>query len=216
MTTEAKICGIKTREALTAALDSGADYVGLVFFEPSPRHLEIVAAQSLAELARGKAKVVALTVDAGDAVLGEIVKEIAPDFLQLHGSETPERVVEVKEKFGRKIIKAIPVRTSEDAAAAKTYTKVVDLILFDAKAPSGATRPGGHGRAFDWTVLDVVSRDMPFMLSGGLTPDNVEEAIRATRPQSVDVSSGVETAPGVKDRELIRRFLRAVKTANQG
>ncbi|HVX35540.1 MAG TPA: phosphoribosylanthranilate isomerase [Hyphomicrobium sp.] len=216
MTTEAKICGINTREALTAALDSGADYVGFVFFEPSPRHLEIVAARSLAELARGKAKVVALTVDAGDAVLDEIAKEIAPDFLQLHGSEKPERVVEVKEKFGRKIIKAIPVRTSEDAAAAKTYATVADLILFDAKAPSGATRPGGHGRAFDWAVLDAVSRDMPFMLSGGLTPENVEEAIRVTRPQSVDVSSGVETAPGVKDTELIRRFLRAVKTANQG
>ena len=216
MTTEAKICGINTREALTAALYSGADYVGFVFFEPSPRHLEIVAARNLAELARGKAKVVALTVDAGDAVLDEIAKEIAPDFLQLHGSETPERVIEVKEKFGLKIIKAIPVRTSEDAAAAKTYATVADLILFDAKAPSGATRPGGHGRAFDWAVLDAVSRDMPFMLSGGLTPENVEEAIRVTRPQSVDVSSGVETAPGVKDTELIRRFLRAVKTANQG
>lgn len=216
MTTEAKICGIKAREALTAALDGGADYVGFVFFGPSPRHLDIAAARSLAEQARGAAKIVALTVDAGDAVLAEIVKEIAPDFLQLHGSETPGRVAEVKKKFGRKIIKAIPVRTSEDAALAKAYTKVADLILFDAKAPASATRPGGHGRAFDWTVLDAVSRDMPFMLSGGLTPDNVQEAMRATCPQSVDVSSGVETAPGVKDADLIRRFLQAVKAAKQG
>lgn len=216
MTTEAKICGIKTREALAAALDGGADYVGFVFFAPSPRHLEIAAARSLAEQARGKAKIVALTVDAGDAVLGEIAKEIAPDFLQLHGNETPERVAEVKEKFGRRIIKAIPVRTSEDAVVAKSYTKVADLILFDAKAPAGATRPGGHGRAFDWAILDAVSKDMPFMLSGGLTPDNVEAAIGATHPHSVDVSSGVESAPGVKDAELIRRFLQAVKTANQG
>ncbi|AGK58587.1 N-(5'-phosphoribosyl)anthranilate isomerase [Hyphomicrobium denitrificans 1NES1] len=215
MTTKTKICGLNTREALAAAIDGGADYVGFVFFAPSPRHLEIAAARRLAEQARGRGDIVALTVDATDAVLDEIAKEIAPDFLQLHGSETPERVVEVKEKFGCKIIKAMPVRTSEDAALAKTYTKVADLILFDAKAPSGATRPGGHGQAFDWAVLDAVSRDIPFMLSGGLTPDNVQEAIRATCPQSVDVSSGVETAPGVKDADLIRRFLQAVKTANQ-
>lgn len=216
MTTESKICGINTREALTAALDGGADYVGLVFFAPSPRHVDIGFARRLAADARGKAKIVALTVDAEDAALAEIVKEIAPDFLQLHGGETPERAAEIKETFGRKIIKAIAVRTAEDAARARTYTKVADLILFDAKAPSGATRPGGHGQVFDWTRLDAVAREMPFMLSGGLTPDNVAEAIRVTRPQAVDVSSGVETAPGVKDVDLIRRFLRAVKTAKQG
>lgn len=216
MTAEAKICGIKTREALTAALDGGADYVGFVFFAPSPRHLDIATARSLADEARGKARIVALTVDADDVALDEIASAIAPDFFQLHGSETPERVADVKAKFGRKIIKALPVRTSKDASAARTYTKVADLILFDAKAPTGATRPGGHGQVFDWTLLDAVSRDMPFMLSGGLTPDNVEEAMRATRPQAVDVSSGVETSPGVKDVELIRRFLQAVKTAKQG
>jgi len=216
MTTEAKICGINTPEALTAALDGGADYVGFVFFRASPRHLDIAGARRLADEARGKAKIVALTVDAEDAALAEIVREIAPDFVQLHGGETPERAAEVKAKFGRKIIKAIPVRTSEDAALAKTYTKVADLILFDAKAPSGATRPGGHGQVFDWTLLDAVSRDMPFMLSGGLNPGNVLEAMRATRPLGVDVSSGVETAPGVKDADLIRRFLQVVKTAKQG
>ena len=215
MTTEAKICGIKTHEALTTALDGGADYVGLVFFEPSPRHLDISAARDLANAARGKAKIVALTVNAEESALTAIVKEIAPDFLQLHGSETPERVADIKVKFGRKIIKAIPVRTADDAALARTYTKVADLILFDAKAPSGATRPGGHGQVFDWTLLDAVSRDMPFMLSGGLTADNVQDAMRATNPQSVDVSSGVETVPGVKDVDLIRRFLHAVKTAKQ-
>lgn len=216
MTAEAKICGIRTREALTAALDGGADYVGFVFFAPSPRHLDIATARSLADEARGKARIVALTVDADDAALDEIASAIAPDFFQLHGGETTERVADVKAKFGRKIIKAVPVRTSEDASAAQTYTKVADLILFDAKAPSGATRPGGHGRTFDWSVLAAISREIPFMLSGGLTPDNVEEAMRATRPQAVDVSSGVETSPGVKDVELIRRFLQAVKTAKQG
>jgi phosphoribosylanthranilate isomerase len=216
MTAEAKICGIKTREALTAALDGGADYVGFVFFAPSPRHLDIATARSLADEARGKARIVALTVDADDVALDEIASAVAPDFFQLHGSETPERVADVKAKFGRKIIKAVPVRTSEDAALAKTYTKVADLILFDAKAPTGATRPGGHGRTFDWSVLAAIPREIPFMLSGGLTPDNVEEAMRATRPQAVDVSSGVETSPGVKDVELIRRFLQAAKTAKQG
>jgi phosphoribosylanthranilate isomerase len=215
MTTKAKICGINSRDALAAALDGGADYIGLVFFAPSPRHLEIAAARSLAEQARGKAKVVALTVDADDAVLEKIAHDVAPDFLQLHGRETPDRVAEVKAKFGRRVIKAIPVRTSDDVAVAKTYARAADLILFDAKAPEGATRPGGHGRVFDWAILDGIAHDMPFMLSGGLTPDNVEAAIRATRPQSVDVSSGVETAPGVKDAALIRRFLQAVKTANQ-
>lgn len=216
MTTEAKICGINTPEALTAALDGGADYVGFVFFKASPRHLDIADARSLANAARGKAKIVALTVDADDAALDEIVRVVAPDFLQLHGSETPERVADVKARFGREIIKAIPVRTSDDAALANTYTKVADLILFDAKAPSGATRPGGHGQVFDWAILDAVARDIPFMLSGGLNPDNVREAMRVTRPRAVDVSSGVETAPGVKDVDLIRRFLHAVKTAKQG
>lgn len=216
MTTEAKICGIKTREALTAALDGHADYVGFVFFAPSPRHLDIATARRLADEARGKAKIVALTVDADDATLDEISNAIAPDFFQLHGHETPERVAGVKTKFRRKIIKAIPVRTSEDAARAEAYTKVADLILFDAKAPAGATRPGGHGQVFDWTLLDAVSRDMPFMLSGGLTPGNIQEAMQATHAQAVDVSSGVKSAPGIKDAELIRRFLHAVKTAKQG
>jgi phosphoribosylanthranilate isomerase len=216
MTTEAKICGINTREGLAAALDGGADYVGFVFFPPSPRHLGMAAARTLADEARGKAKVVALTVDADNAALEEITREIAPDFLQLHGLETPERVAEVKATFGCRIIKAVPVRTPDDAAVANAYAKIADLILFDAKAPDGATRPGGHGRAFDWTILDGIARQMPFMLSGGLSPDNVEAAIRATHPHSVDVSSGVETAPGVKDADLIRRFLQAVKTANQG
>jgi len=214
--TEAKICGIKTRDALAAALDGGADYVGFVFFPPSPRHLDMSTARSLAEEARGKTRIVALTVDADDAVLDEIANVIAPDFFQLHGSETLERVADVKAKFARKIIKAIPVRTSDDASAARTYTKVADLILFDAKAPSDASRPGGHGRTFDWTALAAISQEIPFMLSGGLTPGNVEDAVRLTRPQAVDVSSGVETSPGVKDADLIRRFLQAVKTAKQG
>lgn len=215
MTTEAKICGINSREALRAALDEGADYVGLVFFAPSPRHLDLEAARSLADEARGKAKIVALTVDADDAALEEIMREVAPDFLQLHGRETPDRVAAIRKAFGRPVIKAVPIHATEDTVAAKTYIDIADMILFDAKAPDGATRPGGHGRTFDWTALENVADEMPFMLSGGLSPENVEAAIRAARPAAVDVSSGVERAPGVKDAELIRRFLRAVKTANQ-
>jgi phosphoribosylanthranilate isomerase len=215
MTTKAKICGINSRDAMIAAVNEGADYVGLVFFGPSPRHLDIAAARSLAGDARGKAKIVALTVDAEDAALDEIANEIAPDFLQLHGSETPDRVAEIKKTVGRPVIKAIPIRTSEDAVAAKEYAGIADLILFDAKAPIGSTRPGGHGQVFDWTILDGLAQTLLFMLSGGLNPGNVEDAIRATRPMAVDVSSGVETSPGVKDVRLIRHFLQAVKTANQ-
>jgi phosphoribosylanthranilate isomerase len=215
MTTKAKICGIKTPEALDAAIAGGADYVGLVFCATSPRHLEVAEARSLADRARGKAAIVVLTVDAEDGALDELSREIAPDFVQLHGSETPERAAEIKRRLGLPVIKAIPVRTAEDAAAQSAYAGIADLILFDAKPPAGATRPGGHGQTFDWTVLQDVATGTPFMLSGGLSHENVAAAIRVTHPTVVDVSSGVESAPGVKDAELIRRFLQAVKTANQ-
>ena len=215
MTIEAKICGITTREALDAAIAGGADYIGLVFCSKSPRHLEIGEASELARHARGKVKVVALTVDADDATLAQIVDEVSPDFLQLHGTESSERVSAIKQRFGRPVIKAIAVATSEDAAGAQHYANTADLILFDAKSPPGATRPGGHGRAFDWQVLAGVAGRMPFMLSGGLGPANVADAIRITSTNAVDVSSGVESAPGVKDLELIRRFLQTVKTVKQ-
>jgi phosphoribosylanthranilate isomerase len=216
MTIEAKICGITTREALDAAIAGGADYVGLVFCAKSPRNLEIAEARELARHAGGKVKIVALTVDADDATLGQIIDEVSPDYLQLHGTESSERVAAIKQRFGRPVIKAIAVATSDDAAVAQQYAGSADVILFDAKAPPGATRPGGHGRPFDWNVLASVAGRMPFMLSGGLGPANVVEAIALTRATAVDVSSGVESAPGVKDVELIRRFLQAVKTAKQG
>jgi phosphoribosylanthranilate isomerase len=216
MTIEAKICGITTREALDAAIAGGADYTGLVFCAKSPRNLEISEASELARHARGKVKIVALTVDAGDATLAQIIDEVAPDYLQLHGTESSERVTAIKQRFGRPVIKAVAIATSEDAAGAQQYAGNADMILFDAKAPPGAVRPGGHGRTFDWNVLNLVAGRMPFMLSGGLGPANVAEAIALTRATAVDVSSGVESAPGVKDVELIRRFLQAVKTAKQG
>jgi phosphoribosylanthranilate isomerase len=215
MITATKICGITTPEALEAAISGGADYIGLVFCAKSPRHLEIGKASELARQARGRVKIVALTVDADDEALQEIVDEVSPDVLQLHGREAPERVAAIKQRFGCEVIKAISVATADDAGKARDYAEVADLILFDAKAPSGAALPGGNGRTFDWRLLDGVSRDLPFMLSGGLGPDNVIEAIALTHPIAVDVSSGVESAPGVKDAERIRRFLLAAKTAKQ-
>lgn len=215
MSIAAKICGITTPDALDAAIAGGADYIGFVFFEKSPRHIEIERAKVLAAAARGRVKIVALTVDANDAVLQEIVDKVEPDLLQLHGSETPERVTEIKRAFGRAVIKAIPVATADDAAKANAYADVADVILFDAKAVTGADLPGGNGQTFDWAALDGVSDTLPFMLSGGLNPDNVVAAIARTHPAIVDVSSGVEVTPGVKDPERIRHFLQAVKTGKQ-
>lgn len=215
-TTKVKICGLKTQAALEAALAGGADYVGLVFFPPSPRNIAPEAAKPLAALARGRAKIVALLVDPDDALIESVITAVDPDLLQLHGEETPERVREVRKRWGKPVMKAIKVATAEDANAAVDYASAADLILFDARAPKDSTRPGGHGAAFDWHLLDGVKGRMPFILSGGLTPDNVAEAIGITGAPMVDVSSGVERRPGEKDPELIRRFLRAAKAAKQG
>jgi phosphoribosylanthranilate isomerase len=215
-TTKVKICGLRTQSALEAALAGGADYVGLVFFPPSPRNITPEAAKPLAARARGRAKIVALLVDPDDALIDAVVAAVDPDLLQLHGEETPARVAEVRRRWGKPVMKAIKVATAEDAETALAYAEVADLILFDARAPKDATRPGGHGAAFDWTVLTGVKDRVRFMLSGGLTPDNVAEAIRVTGSAMVDVSSGVESRPGEKDPELIRRFLQAAKAAKQG
>ncbi|MFT3733313.1 MAG: phosphoribosylanthranilate isomerase [Hyphomicrobium sp.] len=215
MSIGAKICGITTPEALDAAINGGADYVGFVFFSKSPRHIGIARAKELADRARGRVKTVALTVDASDDVLQEIVDEVAPDALQLHGSEPPARVADIKRKFKRTVIKAVPVATAADVEKAAAYAGAADLILFDAKASPDADLPGGNGRVFDWGALDGVSEKLAFMLSGGLDSDNVVEAIARTRPIAVDVSSGVEMAPGVKDPDRIRRFLQAAKTGKQ-
>ena len=215
MAARVKICGIRTAEALGAALQARADLVGLVFFPPSPRNISVEEAEPLAEYARGFAAVVALVVDADDALLERIVAAVNPDMLQLHGSETPARVAEIRDRFGKPVMKAIKVGTAEDAEAALAYRNIADLILFDARPPKDADRPGGHGAVFDWNVLAGVRDKVPFMLSGGLTPENVAEAIQATGATAVDVSSGVETAPGVKNPGLIRAFIRAAKSAPQ-
>jgi len=208
-----KICGLSTPDALDAALDAGADMVGFVFFEPSPRHLGLGAARTLGERVRGRAKKVALTVDASDDELARLIEALAPDLLQLHGRETPERVVVVRTRFGLPVMKALPIARREDLAPIRIYDKLVDRILFDARAPREATRPGGLGQPFDWHLLENLDQNLSFMLSGGLDAANAAEALEITRAPAVDVSSGVERAPGVKDPDKIRAFIRAVRAA---
>jgi phosphoribosylanthranilate isomerase len=217
MTVEVKICGLKTEAALEAALTAGADYVGLVFCAGSPRNLDLAGARRLAEKARGRAKIVALLVDPDDKQLQDVVEAAAPDVIQLHGNETPERVGEIAKRFGRPVLKAISVAAADDAEAALSYAGKADRILFDAKPQRGVARtlPGGNGVPFDWEALAGVRGKLDYMLSGGLTPANVAEAIRLTGATAVDVSSGVERTRGEKDVELIRSFLRAAKTAKQ-
>ena len=208
-----KICGLSTPETLEAALAAGADMVGFVFFERSPRHVSTNAAGSLGRLVRGRAKKVALSVDATDDALDRICLALRPDMLQLHGRESPERVVAIRQRYGLPLAKAIGVGSAADLAAAAAYAGLVDWLLLDAKPPTGAVLPGGNGRAFDWTLLAGLDRSVPVMLSGGLDPANVSEAIRLVRPAAVDVSSGVEAVSGVKDPDLIRAFVAAARAA---
>lgn len=209
-----KICGLKTPEALDVALESGADLVGFVFFAPSSRNLGLEAARMLGTQVRGRAGKVALTVDANDETLFDIVAALKPDMLQLHGTETPERVVAVRTRFGLPVMKALPVATRGDLSPIRLYAKVAERLIFDACAPEAATRPGGLGKPFNWTLLQGIDAGVPFMLSGGLDADNVAEAIRITGAPGVDVSSGVERAPGEKDPDKIRAFIRAARAAD--
>jgi phosphoribosylanthranilate isomerase len=211
-----KICGLKTPDALDVALLAGADMVGFVFFPPSPRHIDFEAARPLAARVRGRALKVALSVDADDAWLRATIEAVAPDMLQLHGKETPKRVLAVKSRFRLPVMKAIAVATRDDLACVPDYAEVADRLLFDAHAPRDATRPGGLGRPFEWQLLKNIDPRAPFMLSGGLDPDNVAEAVAITRAGGVDVSSGVERAPGEKDHDRIRAFIRAARGAAGG
>ena len=210
-----KICGLKTPDALDAALEEGADMVGFVFFPPSPRNLGIEAARILGARVQGRAKKVALSVDATDAELDRVIEALQPDMLQLHGKETPERVVAVRSRFGLPVMKALPIEQKSDLSPIRIYEKVADWILFDGRAPREATRPGGLGKTFDWSLLEKLDLKIPFMLSGGLDAGNVAEALRITRAPAVDVSSGVERAPGEKDPDKVRHFIRAVREAEK-
>lgn len=212
MTTGVKICGLTTPETLDAALDGGARFVGAVIFEKSPRHLEPLEAASLFERARRRANVVAVVVNPGDRLLTEIGLMLRPNFIQLHGSETPERAEEVRRLTGAGIIKALPIRSAEDFDAASEWEPFCDHLMFDAKPPEGADLPGGVGASFDWSLLAGRTFQKPWFLAGGLNPDNVAEAVRVSGAPLVDVSSGVESAPSVKDPARIAAFLKAARS----
>jgi len=208
-----KICGLSTAPTLTAALEAGADMVGFVFFEKSPRCVTYEQARGLAARARQRAEIVALCVDASNEDLQQIVAATEPDFLQLHGNESPARVAEIQEKFGVSAIKAIGVADAADFAKAGEYKDAADALLIDAKPPKGAVLPGGNGVPFDWRLARNFHPRKPWLLSGGLDQGNVAEAIALSRTRGVDVSSGVESAPGVKDIEKIRAFVAAARAA---
>ncbi|MFY9770255.1 MAG: phosphoribosylanthranilate isomerase [Xanthobacteraceae bacterium] len=208
-----KICGLSTPETLDAALDAGADMVGFVLFPPSPRHLQFDDARALGQRVRGRAQKVALTVDAEEEYIAAVIKALQPDVLQLHGFESADRVEALRLTFGLPVMKALPIAVKGDLDRIARYATVADRLLFDARAPRDATRPGGLGNTFDWHLLEDVHANVPFMLSGGLDVDNIGEALRITRASGIDVSSGVERAPGVKDVDKIIAFVRAARRA---
>ena len=213
---DVKICGLKTVEAVDAALDGGASHIGFIFFKKSPRNIEPEQAAKLRTHVGKRAKTVAVTVNASQEVLNEIVETVIPDILQLHGSETPEKVAEIKSRYGLPVMKAFAIRTVDDMEASLKYCGVADMLLFDAKPPKGSDLPGGNGVSFDWSLLDSFITDTPIMLSGGLDKNNIEEAMSIAHPDGIDISSGVETSPGVKDIKLISQFLQTVKNHQLG
>ncbi len=215
MVLDIKICGLKTPDAIAAALDGGATHIGFIFFSKSPRHITPQAAAGLRDAVKGRALVVAVTVDADDETLDDIVKTVKPDILQLHGHETPERVAFIKARHGLPVMKAFSVREASDLTAIAAYKGIADRFLFDAKPPRGSELPGGNGVSFDWELLAALDADIDYMLSGGLNADNIAEALHKTQAPGIDISSGVERAPGEKDVRLIENFFRAVADARR-
>lgn len=211
-----KICGLSTPETVLAALENRAHLVGFIFFPKSPRHVGVAQAASLRGLAKGQAMAVAVTVDASDDQLDEIVTGMRPDVLQLHGHETPERVRDVKARFGLPVIKALSISDAKDLEAVADYVGVANKLLLDAKAPKGSLLPGGNGVTFDWNLLTTLDPNLDYMLSGGLNAANVGQALTLTHAPGIDISSGVESAPGVKDVGMINEFFAAVRLAQQG
>lgn len=207
---EVKICGLTDEDNIDAAIEAGADYIGLVFFPKSPRNVSPDLAAELVQLC-DEVKKIGLFVDPDDALLDQVLTQLRLDLVQLHGSETPERVEYIRQEYGVPVMKVIPISTAADLAQADLYADVADWLLFDAKAPKDATLPGGNALSFDWTILKGFKSPLPWMLAGGLTLDNVAEAIKITGAKAVDVSSGVESAPGVKDADKIRAFVKAAK-----
>lgn len=213
MQPDIKICGLKTPEAVDRALERGATHIGFIFFEKSPRYVEPDIAGALAARARGKAKVVAVTVNPTSDDLDEIVSLVKPDILQLHGDESPERVLTIKAVYGLPVMKAFSVRTADDLKRVEAYIGIADRFLFDAKPPVGSELPGGNGVAFDWSLMHWLDGSVDYMLSGGVNKENVALALASTKASGIDISSGVESAPGVKDLKKIDEFFDAVAEA---
>lgn len=207
-----KICGVKTMSVLDATIAAGADMVGFMHFARSPRHVSIEDLAGLISAARGRIQSCVVLVNPDNSCVAEVAA-LGPDWIQLHGPETPHRVEAIRAEAGVEIMKALPIGSAEDVAQVAAFADVADRILLDAKPPKGAERPGGLGMSFDWGLLEGLDRSIPFMLSGGLTPETVADAIRAVRPFGVDVSSGVETSPGTKDIKLIEAFIRNARAA---
>ena len=207
---DVKICALSTPETLQTALARGASHVGFVHFARSPRHLAVEPMAEMVRLVAGRAETVIVTVDPDDALLARFAEEVRPDWLQLHGRETPERVAEVRSRTGLKVMKALPVSQASDLDPIAAYGGVADRILLDSKRPKGSNLPGGNGVAFDWSLLDALDRELTYMLSGGIDAANVAEALAIARPSGIDVSSGVESAPGVKDVGRIHAFFDAI------
>jgi len=207
-----KICGIKTASLLETVIDAGADMVGFMHFARSPRHVSIEQLADLIGAARGRIETSVVLVNPDNSCVAEVAA-LGPDWIQLHGPETPHRVEAIRAEAGVQVLKALPIGTADDVRHVADFAEVADRILVDAKPPKGADRPGGLGEAFDWSLLEALDPSVAFMLSGGLTPDTVADAIRTVRPFGVDVSSGVETAPGVKDKRLIEAFIRNARLA---
>ena len=208
-----KICGLKTEADIDTVLARGGKEIGFIHFAPSPRHLEMDAMIRLRAHAVGRAAVTVVTVDADDETLARIAKRIRPDTLQLHGAESPARVAEIAALTGLPVMKAISVSVPQDLEAVARFRPVADRILLDAKRPKGSLLPGGNGVSFDWSLLDALGEDRQFLLSGGINPSNVAEAVRRVRPQGLDASSGLESAPGRKDAGLIHHFFDALDAA---
>jgi phosphoribosylanthranilate isomerase len=211
MGVQTKICGIRTPEAVSAAVEAGAAFLGFMFFDKSPRNVAPDAAWRLAEPARGKAKVVAVVVDPSDEEVDRIARVLKPDLIQLHGGETPARAREIGQRAGAAIVKVLPVSEAADLTAAAAFDSVAEHLMFDTKATKDAERPGGSGRAFDWTLLAGRRFRQPWFLAGGLDPWNLAQAVQQSGAPLLDVSSGVERGPGLKDPALIRAFLDAAK-----
>jgi Phosphoribosylanthranilate isomerase len=208
-----KICGIKSEEMLDAAIAAGADMVGFMHFQRSPRHVSIEDLAGLISAARGRVQSCVVLVNPDNSCVAEVAA-LGPDWIQLHGPETPHRVEAIRAEAGVEIMKALPIGSAEDVANVAAFLEVADRILLDAKPPKGADRPGGLGESFDWSLLEALDPSIPFMLSGGLTPETVAAAVRTVKPFGVDVSSGVESAPGVKDKGLIEAFIRNARAAS--